>query len=158
MLYALSAPIALVAGCAGLPGRTEPVSVNVADLRMGTAGVFEQQYFVTLRVRNPNDRDLNVKGVVFELDVNGKPFAKGSAGKAVSIPAFGSQLVEVEAVSTLTGILRQLGDVSRDRGGPPALKYRIAGRLYQSGVGGALPFADEGEIDLRDMAGAGEGK
>lgn len=153
----LLAAAALAPGCAGLPGRYDPVSVNVADLRMGTAGVFEQQYFVKLRIRNPADRELQVKGVVFDLEINGKAFAKGSGGETVTVPRFGSATVEVETVSTLTGILRQIGAVAGEGGAPKALRYRIRGRVYQSGMGGAIPFDDNGEVALGGE-GSGEGK
>lgn len=144
------------AGCAGVGGR-DKVSVNVADLRMGTASVFEQQYFVTLRIQNPNDRELAVKGVVFELELNGKPFARGTSGQTLTVPRFGSARVEVETLSTITSLLRQLGAVSGDDGQAQAFKYRIKGRVHQSGLGATIPFDDSGELNLGGNLG-GEGK
>lgn len=154
----LAMVLTAVAGCAGLPGRTEPVSVNVSDLRMGTAGVLEQQYFVTLRIQNPNDHDLDVDGVVFELEINDKAFARGTSGQQVKVPRFGSAQVEVETVSTLTGILRQLGGLAGESAEPSALRYRIRGRLHRSGFGTAVPFDDRGELALGQSTGKGEGR
>ncbi|MFO1318953.1 MAG: LEA type 2 family protein [Burkholderiales bacterium] len=147
VLGALVAAGLAAGGCAGVGGR-EPVSVNVADLRMGTASVFEQQYFVTLRIQNPSDRDLTLKGVVFELEINDKAFARGTSGEMLTVPRFGSSLVEVETLSTITGILRQLGAVTGEGAAPKALKYRIKGRVYQTGMGSPIAFDDTGELSL----------
>lgn len=142
-----------LSGCAGLTGQGEPVSVTVSDLRMGTASVLEQQYFVTLRIQNPNDRDLAIRGVAFQLELNDKAFAKGTTGQAVAVPRFSTATVEVETLSTLGSILRQVGDVS---GGtlPEQFRYRIKGRLFQEGAGGPLPFDDRGELKLPGRTGA----
>lgn len=136
----------LMAGCANLGGDA-PVSVNVSDLRMGTAGVFEQQYFVKLRIQNPTDRDLALKGVAFDLDLNGKAFARGTSGQAVVVPRFGSALVDAEMLSTLTGVLRQLNGVAGGGEGRKSFDYRIQGRLYRS-TGGTVAFSDQGELQL----------
>lgn len=133
-----------LSGCAGLAQRGDPVSVTVSDLRMGTAGLLEQQYFVTLRIQNPNDRDLAIKGVAFQLDINDKAFAKGTTGQAVAVPRFSTATVEVETLSTLGSILRQMGSGSM----PEQFRYRIKGRLYQQGAAGPLSFDDRGELKL----------
>lgn len=141
-------------GCAGMPGKLETPSVTVSDLRMGTASVFEQQYFVTLRVQNPNDVDLHIKGLSFELELNDQLFAKGVSGQAVSVPRFASQTVEVETISSLSGLLRQLGVLTRD-GPRQAFRYRLKGKLSLQGVMAPLAFDERGEVDLRGVGGTG---
>jgi LEA14-like dessication related protein len=142
-------------GCAGgMMGGAEPVSVTVSDLRMGTAGVLEQQYFVTLRIQNPNDREFAVKGVVFDLELNDKSFARGTAPTDAIVPRFGSTTVEVETLSSLTGILRQLGGVTGPEGLPKSFRYRIKGKLHTAGMGGTLPFDERGELSMPGSAAA----
>lgn len=142
--WSLAVAALALSGCAGMAERGDAVSVTVSDLRMGTAGLLEQQYFVTLRIQNPNDRDLAIKGVVFQLDINDKAFAKGTTGQAVTVPRFSTATVEVETLSTLGSILRQVGGGSM----PEQFRYRIKGRLYQEGTGGPLSFDDRGELKL----------
>jgi len=133
-----------LAGCASLGAKREPLSVTVSDVRMGTAGVLEQQYYVKLRVQNPNDDPVEIKGVSFDLELNGKSFAKGLGGQAVTVPRFGSEQVEVEAVSGLGGILRQIGALN---GGDGSLKYRIKGRLVTR-ASGTIPFDEKGDLRI----------
>lgn len=142
-------------GCAGMQGKMEPLSVTVSDLRMGTASILEQQYFVKLRVQNPNDTELQVKGVSFTLDLNGESFAKGTSGEAFTVPRFGSVLTEVETVSGLAGILKQVNAMS---GGAveKGISYRIRGRLVTTNAG-SIAFDERGEFKPGGGAAAGPG-
>jgi LEA14-like dessication related protein len=80
----------------------------------------------TLRIQNPNAFDLPVEGVSYDRELNGKPFAKGVGKADVVIPAFGQDVVETEAITTLMGFVRQL---EQARAGGPKLGYRLTGKL-----------------------------
>ena len=138
-----------------MPGRSDPGAVSVSDLRMGTAGILEQQYFVKLRIQNPNNEELNLTGIAFELELNDKPFAKGTGAGPILVPRFGSQVVEVETLSTLTGLLRQLDRAVGGSGVAGKFGYRIKGRLHRSGLGRVISFDEKGELS---MPGAPEGE
>lgn len=135
-----------LAACTGMPARVEPPSITVSDVRMGTAGVFEQQFFVKLRIQNPNDSDLQIKGSSFELELNDQPFAKGVSAKSVTVPRFGSEFMEIEAVSSLGNILRQAGAMTSDAG-MEKFRYRIKGKLATRNAG-SLPFDERGDLSL----------
>jgi len=136
-----------LAGCATMPPpRMDPPSITVSDVRMGSAGMLEQQYFVKLRVQNPNDADLQIRGVSFELELNDKPFAKGVSGKSVTVPRFGSEFVEIETVSGITSILRQLGALSGD-GGAESFRYRIKGKIATRNAG-SIAFDERGDLNF----------
>ena len=135
-----------LAACTGMPPRIEPPSVTVADVRMGTAGVFEQQFFVKLRIQNPNDSDLQVKGSSFELELNDQPFAKGVSAQSVTVPRFGSEFVEIEAVSSLGNILRQAGAMTSDAGADK-FRYHVKGKLATRNAG-SIPFDERGDLSL----------
>ncbi len=47
---------------------------------------FEQRLKVDLRVRNPNDYDLQVTGLDFRLEMNGKSLARGLGNKELTVP------------------------------------------------------------------------
>jgi LEA14-like dessication related protein len=136
----------LVGGCATLTGLDAPhVSVsNIVPLDMT---LFEQKFVVTLRIQNPNDVPLGVKGMTFNLDLNGKPFASGVSGQQVTVPRFGSEVVDVEVFSGLSGILKQLQMIAA--GGTPRFTYRLRGKAYlDQPAAVTLPFDEQGEIEL----------
>ena len=135
-----------VAGCATLSGLDAP-RVSVSNITPQDMTLFEQKFLVALRIQNPNDVPLGVKGMTFNLDLNGKSFASGLSSKQVTIPRFGSEVVEVEVFSGLTGILKQLQGFAA--GGPPSFTYRLRGKAYLDQPASiTLPFDEQGEIEL----------
>lgn len=132
-----------VGGCAAMA--TRPPGVSLANVSIEEFGLLEQRLGLTLRVMNPNDADLPIDGVSFDVDVNGQHFAKGVSSKAVTIPRLGEALVDVSAVTTLGDLLRQLGQLAK--GGRRTVEYRVHGRLYGVGLNG-VPFDTTRELKL----------
>jgi LEA14-like dessication related protein len=140
----------LVTGCAGLPAGTQPPSVTLSDFGIGGAGLFEQQFNLRLRIQNPNPEEFRIDGIAFDLDINDQPFAKGVGNQAVTVPRYASAFMQVEAVSTLGGIVRQFGRFAQ--GDKPAFKYRIKGSLSLAN-GMRVPFDERGEFDFSALTG-----
>ena len=135
--------IVSIAGCSGLPPGTEPPTVTLADLGVTSANLFEQHISLKLRIQNPNPEAFTVDGIAFTLELNDQPFAKGVGNQAVTIPRYGSALMDVEAVSTLSSLLKQVGKLAEK----PEFKYRIKGTLSVGG-GTRIPFDRRGEFQL----------
>lgn len=131
-------------GCATLPGSLTPPEVTLADLRLIDVGLFEQRFGLSLRVLNPNEVDIPVEGLSFTLELNGTDFASGVSNESVTIPRLGEALVDVQAVSSLTGLLHQLRRLSQ---GEQGIEYRIYGKLVTGGLLGSVPFDRRGEIE-----------
>jgi len=66
-----------LAACSGLPFNAVAPKVRVAEVNIISLGFFEQRFDVGLRITNPNDFDLTIEALDFELEVNGRPFAAG---------------------------------------------------------------------------------
>jgi LEA14-like dessication related protein len=143
------AGLAVLAGCAGLPPGMQAPAVTIADLRVGSAGLFEQQFDIKLRIQNPNPDEIRFDGMAFELDINDQAFAKGVGNQVVAVPRYGSAFMAVEAVSTLGGLVRQFGRMAQS--GKPEFKYRIKGSLSIAG-GARVPFDERGEFDFSAFA------
>jgi LEA14-like dessication related protein len=133
----------VLTGCAAMT--LQPPSVTLAHLEVIEAGLFEQRFAFKLRLLNPNNRELDIAGLTFEVELNGQPFAKGVSNKPVKVPRLGEALLEVTAVSGLAGILRQLNEAAQ--GSRRAMTYRIKGRLLTDPYG-SLPFDESGTLDL----------
>jgi LEA14-like dessication related protein len=139
----------VLAGCAGLPPGMQAPAVTIADLRVDSAGLFEQQFDIKLRIQNPNPDEIRFDGMAFELDINDQAFAKGVGNQVVAVPRYGSAFMSVEAVSTLGGLVRQFGRMAQS--GKPEFKYRIKGSLSIAG-GARVPFDERGEFDFSAFA------
>lgn len=140
----------LASGCATLPGGMNPPRVNVSNITPQDMTLFEQRFLVQLRIQNPNDFDLEIKAMVVDMDLNGKSFANGLSNKSVTIPRFGSEVTDVEVISSISGILKQVQALTG--GGTPRFAYRLKGKVYLvQPTAGTLPFDETGEIELSDL-------
>ena len=142
-LLALLCSISLNA-CAAF-SMQEPLNVTLADLKPIEVGVLEQRYALKVRLLNPNDVEIAFDGVVFDLEINDTPFAKGVSNQSSVIPRFGEAVIDVQAVSGLQNILRQINELLK--GERTSLTYRIKGRLHSGGFG-FTRFDSSGEIAI----------
>lgn len=142
-MLVLGSALAMLAGCASLTMKSPEVSLSSVEIR--EFGLFEQRLGLALRVVNPNDTDLAIEGVEFEVEVNGQGFAKGVSNKAVTVPRLGEATLDLVAVTTLGGLLKQLGEMAK--GGRDAVEYRIRGRLHAYGLRD-IPFDSRRELKI----------
>jgi len=145
-LLGIALIFALMAGCAGLPQKPEAPRVSITAIELVEAGLLEQRYQVKLRVQNPNDFDFAIKGIQFEIKLNGQSFVTGVSGNAVNVPRFGTAVLDLEAVSTLAGLARQFKEMAESK--TPTAGYGITGKVHLAQPAVSLPFHEEGEIKL----------
>jgi LEA14-like dessication related protein len=132
-------------GCAGLAPYSEPPRVSLVSVQPKEVGVIEQRYALQLRILNPNDTALPVAGMQYTLQINDREFAYGVSRQPVSIPPYGEALLDVDVVSNLLSVLRQLQEANT--GKQESLKYRLSGSLSLENRAGKLPFDYQGELN-----------
>ena len=109
--------------------------------------MLQQVYGVTLQVDNPNGFPLPIKGVNYAVKLAGQDFATGLTPNTFSIPANGSDQVQVQV---RTNLLESLGHLSRMLSqGPQNLDYELSGDIQiDLPLIGAIPFSQTGTIPL----------
>jgi LEA14-like dessication related protein len=133
--------------CSTLPKDFETPRVNIANLTPKDVALFEQRFDVQLRIQNPNDMDLVIKGVRCDIDVNDREFGTGLSGQNITVPRFGSEIVNVEVITSLGSFLRQVQDMSHSSGSK--FRYRLKGTAFVESPGHfKVPFDEKGEFDL----------
>jgi LEA14-like dessication related protein len=130
----------LASGCASLLFDAEPPEVLVTNITPLEATLFEQQLKVDIRVRNPNPFELNVTGLDFTLNLNGKRLARGLANQAVTIPRLGDAILSVNTTTSTLEVIHQLFSLHKQQD----MRYQITGVLHLDGR--RLPFDTEGII------------
>ena len=135
-----------LAGCTGLFRTLERPRINIANITAREVKVFEQVFDLELRIQNPNDLSLEINGLAFELEVNGKRFATGVSNQNVTVDRFSSAVIHVEAITTLWGFLRQIAEYQQTR--TPCVTYRLKGSIYSGSPSVRLPFDDSGEFNV----------
>jgi hypothetical protein len=137
----------LLGGCSSLPPR-DPLQVSLAGMDPLPSESLELRFAVTLRLQNPNDRDVDYDGVALELELNGQPLASGVAPAAGVVPRFGEALVRVPVSVSAYSVLRQGWAAAVSPGRP--LAYAIRGKL-STGPFGSLRFESQGDFDWHPM-------
>jgi len=141
----------LLTGCATGP-KMEPLEVTLSDIVPGQMSLLEQEYQVKLRVQNPNNFDIELDGMAYQVELNGKGFGKGVARQSVTVPKYGDTVIEGTCISDFAGVLNQISRFTQ--GAPEKFSYRIKGKLGRSN-GTSIPFDKVGEVDLAAFGAGG---
>lgn len=134
----------LVSGCASLFWMGEKPRIDIVNLTPKEMRLLEQTFLMELRIQNPTDADLEVNGLSFELEINGQPFARGVSNQGVKVERLSTKLVQVEAYTGLTDILRQLSE-ARKGSYASGFTYRLKGSVHTGAPSFRLPFDETGD-------------
>lgn len=127
-------------GCASWLSKGDPPEVLIANVTPLNSTPFEQRLNVELRVRNPNDYDLQVTGLDFRLDVNKKRLARGLGNKTFTVPRLGDATIAIETSTSMLDVMRQILGLQNTQ----ALTSSVSGVLYLKD--GKLPFENSGVL------------
>ncbi|HET6488932.1 MAG TPA: LEA type 2 family protein [Syntrophales bacterium] len=145
ILPALALLMFFLTGCASLMWTGEKPSVEIVSIMPKEMRLLEQTFTMELRIQNPTDAVLDINGMAFELEINGQPFAKGVSNQSVKVERLSTKVVEVEAYTGLTSILRQLSE-ARKGGYSSGFRYRLKGSVYAGSPSFRIPFDEMGEF------------
>ena len=153
LLPFLAGFLLLGSACSGLYPKLEKPRLNLVDLQIVDATLFEQRYDLKLRIRNPNEVDLPVSGIHYTLHLEGKAFAEGMSAEPFTVPAFGEEEVTVRMSTSLFSAVRQVvGMLEKEDG---FLDYRITGKVrLDLPLVKVLTFNEEGRLGLSPKDGA----
>ncbi len=139
---------ALAPACAKAPPPLQKPEVTLVGVLPLAVDLFEQRYEVRLRIFNPNRFDVVVDGVRYEIEFNDQVFARGLSDRVVTVQRQGTEVISVEAISTLADIMRQLQAAEVKAGEPEVLRYRVSGALSLRDYSSPIAFDHRGEIRL----------
>ncbi len=148
----LSLVVSLVLGGCGslLTSDILPPEVSLAGLGFGEPGLFEQELRVDLRLRNPNNFEVAIDRVTFNLEVNDKPFAHGRATEGLDLPALGETVVPVTVSIPTNDLIERVMELGTQR----RLDYRLTGEAeLDSLFFSKVPFEREGKLALPKLPG-----
>lgn len=137
------------AGCSALLPRLETPSLSIVDVELLKSDLWEQRMKVRLRVQNPNDRALPIKGLSYALEVAGEDFARGVSGASFLVPALGETEFDMNVTANMASTLIKLLGRGSDSLGDQ-LDYRLKGKISLSeGWLRSIPFEEHGKFKLR---------
>lgn len=149
MRWTVLLPAVLIAGCGVFGPKLETPNLDVVGIEMLESDIFQQRLKLKLRVQNPNDRELPIKGVSCNVEIAGEEFAQGVSAAQFTVPAFGeSEFDMVVTANMASALVRLLG--SKDGGKRDAVDYRVTGKVsLASGLLRSIPFSESGSLPLK---------
>jgi LEA14-like dessication related protein len=138
----------LLAGCATLGGKLESPKVSILGVQMLTTDMFAQKFKVRVKVENPNDMELKVTGLEYQILLMGDSFAEGNSSDKFLLPAKGEAEFDMNVTTNFVSSLGRL--ISRKGGGKlEDIDYEIVGTVYvDKGMIKKVPFSDKGKVDF----------
>jgi LEA14-like dessication related protein len=141
-------PLALLAGCGVLSPKLETPKLDVVGIEVMKSDIFQQRLKLRLKVQNPNDVALPIKGVTTDVELAGEKFASGVSGAEFTVPAFGeSEFDMIVTANMASALVRLLGSKGGKR---EEIEYRVTGKVsLATGLLRSIPFSETGTFRLQ---------
>jgi LEA14-like dessication related protein len=138
----------LLGGCAALAPKIESPQLSLLGIQMMSTDMFAQKFRVRVKVENPNDLELPVRGLDYKIILMGDSFADGMSTDRFVVPARGEAEFDMVVTTNFVSSLGRL--ISRVQGGKlENLDYEIAGQvLLDKGFVKKVPFNHHGQVDI----------
>jgi LEA14-like dessication related protein len=137
--------VLLFTACAAM--QPAPPEVNLMGLVMDEVTLSHVNMRADLRLFNPNDTAISVKGVEYELELNGVHVSTGKALRSLSIPANGYGTLDLRLSSAYWDLFRFFSRVQQGE----ELDFRLTGKVRVGGLGiisHTFNFDHQGKIPL----------
>ena len=140
----------LLQGCAVFsPSYTKP-DVSLANVEMLKSNLWEQSFLLKLRVDNPNERVLPIRGMQYQVYLNDMKLATGVSDNRFDVPAYGSSYFELEVRSNLW---RHLADLIKLVDKQQPVDYRIDGHIRTGlWLAPSINLKEEGTLDPAQLS------
>lgn len=138
--------VLFITGCATHQHNLVAPEISVSHIALQEIGLLEQQWDITLRAFNPNDKKLNIKHLSYELLLDDKRFARGSSQQNIVLRANDSDVFTTQVATNLLHTVNQLRKLNIAAGKP--VPYKIVGKVKVGMSPVAIPFTTTGEIPL----------
>jgi len=142
----------LMGGCATLNPSLEAPRISLIDMTPLPSEGMESAFELTLRLINPNDVPLNLKGIDCRLEINDSTIASGVSNQAAELPALGTLIYPVSVYASASDFLILMVRLMAGSHRSPEdfeLIYSLEGRVFLAdAVPGLnrLSFSAEGDL------------
>lgn len=137
-------------GCAGIrPGYERP-SLTLDSFRAIPSEGMTPRFGLGLRVVNPNPAPLPLRGMSYNVAIEGHRIITGVAGDLETVPAYGESVIELQAGIDLISGLRLINDLLQDTR-RENVRYNLKARLDTGGLSRFLVLEEAGQLSLASL-------
>ena len=135
----------LTAACSSLAPRLKAPDLKVVGLNFIGGDAHRQQLQLRVHVTNPNDRQIAVQSIDYQVALAGAHFADGSSAEPFTLPASGQTDFNLNVNANLEALVRVVGAHL----GEPALDYEVTGTLHLAeSLLREIPFKGHGQLPM----------
>ncbi len=122
--------VSALPGCSALGPPIENPEVALLNIRPLESTAFEQRVETELRIRNPNDVELDITGLDVKIELNGKRLTRVLSSDSVKVPRFGEATIKATASTSTVAILRQVAALQKGGAAVEDPSYAVSGYVY----------------------------
>jgi LEA14-like dessication related protein len=142
----LLAICALLPGCSSLVPHLKAPELKVLGVNIVGGDARHQQLRLRIQVTNPNDRQIAVSSIDYQVALAGEHFADGATAESFTVPASGQTEFNLNVSADLGTLIRVLGKHLGDA----ALDYQVTGTAHLAeGLLRDIPFKSHGQLALQ---------
>lgn len=153
--FALLVLVLVLGACVTTSEKYDPPKVDLVGLEPLQSADGKPRFNVKLRVVNPNDRDITIKGAYYEISVEGHELFTGASDGSRTIPAYGENTVTLEAAPSLFGAIGLFKSLLSSGEQMQSINYKLYTKLSIAGVPMPIRIKEEGKLDLGAPVGGG---
>lgn len=136
-----------LSACATLQQQLEPPKVSVSSVRMLPSQSMAPRFEIGLHVINPNLVPLALKGIAYQIRLEGHEIINGVTSDLPLIKAYGEGDITIVAATDLLGGLQLVSDLlSRPR---DSIRYELEAKLDLGRLLPSIRVTDSGRINLQ---------
>jgi LEA14-like dessication related protein len=153
--WTLLIAVLFLSACATMSKDFDPPKIDLVGVKPLNSESAEPRFLIVLRVVNPNDKELAIKGIYYEISAEGHDLFTGASDQASVIPAYGENTVTLTAAPSLFGAIGLFKSliIGAEKGNVDAINYELYTKISVSGMMVPLRIRHKGKLDL--SAGAG---
>ena len=139
----------MLSACATLTSDVDPPKVTMESFRSIASESGTPRFEIKLRVTNPNKQPLDVAGIGYSVEIQGKELVSGVTNDVPLVEAYSEEVVTLEASLQLFQLLRlvtSLATVESD-----ALAYRFSAKIDFKGFTPTQRIEETGTISLDQL-------
>lgn len=148
------AALGALPACSALPPLDlKAPRLSFAGLSVPRAGLDEIEFLLTVIADNPNEVDVPLSNLRFDLELFGLPFASGAArDPRLTLPGRGTRQVPIAFTMPTSGLLDLVSKARSEGSG--RLEYRLRGSANWGNSPFTIPFEKTGDLEaLRKLRG-----
>lgn len=138
-------------GCSSLRQEYEEPDIRVLEFsRLPGNNLLDQRFSLLLSLTNPNDLELDVKGLAFVFDIGGTELIRGTSNDVPLIKPYGEARFTVQGSANLVEAMRLLKKLSRQP--DKRLDYTLHTTVeLAKGWPSTFRLTRDGQVGLEDL-------